>query len=81
MAFGMNWKVSVSSPKESNTNMLVIIPPNGVRTPLALLIAVRENEPVTGIDDKNEPNILQQPSAISSCVASKLFPLAETLTS
>lgn len=53
------------------------MPPNVVRTPLALLIAVRVNDPVTGIDWKNDPTILHKPSANISCVASTVFPLAE----
>lgn len=55
----------------------VTMPPNGVRTPLASLIAVRVNDPVTGIDRTHDPNILQHPIAIISCVASTVFPLAK----
>ena len=45
-------------------------PPNGVRAPLAALTAVRENEPVTGNEPKNEPNRLLLPMVIISWLAS-----------
>ncbi len=51
-------------------------PPKGVRTPLAELTEVRENEPVTGNDDANEPIMLLIPMAIISWLASTLLPLA-----
>lgn len=48
--FGMYWKEPVRKPSESNTMQPVKMPPSVVRTPLALLMAVRVNEPVVGID-------------------------------
>jgi hypothetical protein len=54
----------------------VYSPPKGVRTPLAELTEVRENEPVTGNDDANEPIMLLIPMAIISWLASTLLPLA-----
>lgn len=62
---------------DNMTIVAVAIPPNGVRTPLASLIAVRVNDPVTGIERTNDPNKLQHPIAIISCVASTVFPLAK----
>lgn len=52
------------------------IPLSVVRTPLALFTAVRVIDPVTGIDCKNDPNMLHMPNANISCVASIVFPLA-----
>lgn len=76
VAFGIYWKVPVRNPMASITITPVRMPPNGVRTPLALLTAVRVNEPVTGIARTNEPNMLQHPNAISSWVASMERPFA-----
>lgn len=47
-----------------------------MRTPLALLTAVREKDAVTGYDDTKEPNILLAPKAIISWLASIRWPLA-----
>lgn len=74
--FGMYWKESVRKPSDSSTIHPVKMPPKVVRTPLALFTAVRVNDPVVGIDWKNEPNKLHRPSANISCVASIVFPLA-----
>ena len=38
----------------------------GLRTPLATLTAVRENDPVAGNADKNDPITLVVPTAIIS---------------
>lgn len=74
--FGMYLNVSVRKPTDNITNTPVTKPPYGVRTPLALLTAVRVNEPVTGIECINEPKMLQNPRAINSWVASIGLPLA-----
>ena len=52
------------------------MPPMVVRTPLAELTAVREKEPVVGMDEKNEPKKLQKPRAIISWLASTGLPPA-----
>lgn len=75
--FGMYWKEPVRKPNDNNTIHPVKIPPSVVRTPLALFTAVRVNDPVVGIDWKNEPNKLHMPSANISCVASIVLPFAE----
>lgn len=54
-----------------------MVPPNCVLTPEALLTAVLVNEPVTGIELKKDPKILQIPNDSISCVASTLLPLAK----
>ncbi len=58
------------SRKRERRCVPVTAPPNGVRAPLAALTAVRENEPVTGNEPKNEPNRLLLPMAIISWLAS-----------
>lgn len=50
VVFGIKRNELVKNPNDSNTRHPVTIPPSVVRTPLALLTAVRVNEPVTGID-------------------------------
>lgn len=75
--FGMYWNESVRKPSDISTMHPVKMPPRVVRTPLALFTAVRVNDPVVGIDWKNDPNKLHRPSANISCVASMVFPLAE----
>lgn len=50
--------------------------PIGVRTPLALLTAPRDNEPVPGNPWANELTMFDAPIANSSCVASTDFPFA-----
>lgn len=47
-----------------------------VLAPDALLIAVRVNDPVTGMDCTKDPAMLPNPKAINSWVASMIFPLA-----
>lgn len=76
VVFGMKRNELVKNPNDNKTRHPVIIPPNVVRTPLALLTAVRVNEPVTGIDWKNDPTRLHNPSANISCVASIVLPFA-----
>lgn len=49
--------------------------------PLAPPTAARENEAFTGYDLKNEPTMLQIPTAIISWVASTTFPGAEIIIS
>jgi hypothetical protein len=55
----------------------VMMPPAVVLTPLAELTAVREKEPVVGIEEKKEPAKLQNPRAIISWLASTGLPPAE----
>lgn len=74
--FGMNRNESVKNPSDNITRTPVTMPPSVVRTPLALLTAVRVNEPVTGIDWKKAPTKLHIPSANISCVASIVLPFA-----
>lgn len=59
--------------------LLVYIPPNGVLTPLALLTAALEKEAFIGKELKNEPTILQIPTAAISCEASTTFPCAKII--
>lgn len=76
VVFGIKRNDSVRKPNDNRTRHPVTIPPSVVRTPLALLTAVRVNEPVTGIDWKNAPTKLHRPSANISCVASIVLPFA-----
>lgn len=76
VAFGINWNVTVKKLSAKITNVPVNTPPKGVCTPDALFIAVRVNDPVVGIDRKNDPQIFDIPNAIISWVASTLFPFA-----
>lgn len=66
----------VKKASVSRTKLPVTAPPKTVWTPLALLIADRENEPVIGMEETNDPKKLQSPTAIISCDASTDFPLA-----
>lgn len=52
------------------------MPPNVVRTPLALLTAPLDKAPVTGIDVKKDDTMLQAPKANISWVASIVLPSA-----
>ena len=76
VAFGMKRNDSVRKPRESSIRVPVRTPPSVVRTPLALLMAVRVKDPVVGIDEKNDPQMLHNPNANISWVASTVFPLA-----
>lgn len=76
VVFGIKRNELVKNPSDNRTRQPVTIPPSVVRTPLALLTAVRVNEPVTGIDWKNDPNKLHIPNASISCVESIVRPLA-----
>lgn len=76
VVFGIKRNVLVKNPSDNKTRQPVTMPPSVVRTPLALLTAVRVNEPVTGIDWKNDPNKLHIPNANISCVESIVRPLA-----
>lgn len=75
--FGIYWNDVVNNPSDNNTKPPVNKPPNVVRTPLALLTVVRVNEPVVGIEWKNELSKLHIPNANISCVASIVLPLAK----
>lgn len=55
-----------------------ILPETVVLAPEALLIALLENDPVIGIERKNDPAILLAPRASNSWVASTILPLAAT---
>lgn len=52
------------------------MPPNGVLTPLALLMAERVNEPVTGIEETKPPIRLLKPKATISWLAFTTLPFA-----
>ena len=89
---GMKAQYSMRKARQIMTRAPVNNPPAWVFTPLAQLTAVLEfschldqirfsqvhleNDPVVGIDEKNDPIILQAPSAIISWLASKGFPPA-----
>lgn len=53
------------------------MPPKGVTTPEELFTAVLVNDPVMGIELNSDPKMLDKPTAIISCVASTVFPLAK----
>ena len=55
------------------------MPPKAVLTPLELLTAVLEKDPVVGIDWTKEPKMLHNPRAIISWLASTDFPPAEII--
>lgn len=76
VVLGINRNEPVKNPSDNKTRQPVNIPPSVVRTPLALFTAVRVNEPVVGIDEKNDPNKLHRPSANISWVASIVLPFA-----
>lgn len=61
---------------ESKTIADVKIFPSGVRTPLALLTALRLNDPVPGNPCAKEFTTFATPIAINSCEASTGFPFA-----
>ena len=76
VALGMKAHLSMRKARQRMTSAPVYTPPSGVRTPLALFTAVREKEPVVGIELTKEPITLQTPSAIISWLASTGFPPA-----
>lgn len=76
VALGMYAKVGVKNARVSRIRMPVNAPPSWVCTPLALLTAERAKEPVMAMDEKKLPKILLNPSAIISCEAFTIFPLA-----
>lgn len=79
VAFGMYWNVVVKNPRANKTIIPVITPQVVVLAPDALLRAVLVKEPVIGIEEKNELIMLHSPKAITSWVASRGRPLAETI--
>lgn len=79
VAFGMYWNAVVRNPSANNTIIPVITPQVVVLAPDALLSAVLVKEPVMGIDETKELTMLHRPRAITSCVASSGFPLAEKI--
>ena len=88
----MKAQYSMRQARQIMTRAPVNKPPAWVFTPLAQLTAVLqffvflfrsdlnqdhlENDPVVGMEEKNEPMMLQAPSAIISWLASKGFPPA-----
>ena len=89
---GMKAQYSMRQARQIMTRAPVNKPPAWVFTPLAQLTAVLrvfmffdqiknnqihlENDPVVGIEEKNDPIMLQAPRAIISWLASKGFPPA-----
>ena len=88
---GMKAQYSMRQARQIMTRAPVNKPPAWVFTPLAQLTAVLqfffaffdqrimvnlEKDPVVGIEEKNDPIMLQAPRAIISWLASKGFPPA-----
>ena len=55
-------------------NVAVVTADNPEMAPVSSFTADLEKEPVTGYDENIEPNILDVPRAINSCVASTRYP-------
>lgn len=65
-AFGMKKNNGVRNINATMTRTPVYRFPRGVRTPLALFTAPRDNDPVLGKPDANEFNMFDVPIASSS---------------
>lgn len=77
VALGMKAQAGMRTTRARMTMRPVKTPPAVVFTPLALLTAVREKEPVVGYAWKKLAAKLHNPSAIISWLASTCFPPAE----
>lgn len=73
--------MEVKKANVSRISAPVTAPPRVVFTPLELLMAERVNEPVIGIEETKAFKTLHRPTAIISCEASTILPLAETTKS
>ena len=79
VALGMKAQAGMRKARARMTSSPVKTPPSGVRTQQVELTAVREKEPVMGIELTKDPTRLQKPRAIISWLASTGLPPAEIM--